>query len=101
MARLALPDLPLAFCITLGIWAALEPLDVAGAAAGLGFLMKGPIALVVPGIVLIPIWWRERPHDAFVRDLALTALSSPDRSPVVRGDDARARNRVSSELFRR
>ena len=45
MARLALPDLPLAFLITLAIWAALDdrPL-VAGAVAGLGFLMKGPLA---------------------------------------------------------
>jgi 4-amino-4-deoxy-L-arabinose transferase-like glycosyltransferase len=61
MARLALPDLPLAFLITLAIWAALDdrPL-VAGAVAGLGFLMKGPLALVIPAIVLIPIWWHER-----------------------------------------
>jgi 4-amino-4-deoxy-L-arabinose transferase-like glycosyltransferase len=61
MARLALPDLPLAFLITLAIWAALDdrPL-LAGAVAGLGFLMKGPLALVIPAIVLIPIWWHER-----------------------------------------
>ena len=60
MARTALPDLPLAFCITLGVWAAIERrFALAGAAAGLGFLMKGPIALVVPGVILLPIWWRE------------------------------------------
>jgi 4-amino-4-deoxy-L-arabinose transferase-like glycosyltransferase len=61
MARMALPDLPLAFLITLGIWMALERRWLlAGMAAGLGFLMKGPVALVVPGLVLLPIWWRER-----------------------------------------
>ena len=38
-------------------WAAL-----AGLAAGLGFLTKGPLALVIPAIVLVPIWWRERHH---------------------------------------
>ena len=60
MARLALPDLPLAFLITLAIWAALDERPViAGAAAGLGFVMKGPLAVVIPAIVLIPIWWRE------------------------------------------
>ena len=61
MARLALPDLPLAFLITLAIWALLENRWLlAGAAAGLGFVMKGPLALVIPAIVLLPIWWRER-----------------------------------------
>ena len=60
MARLALPDLPLALLITLTIWTALEQRWVlAGAAAGLGFLMKGPVALAVPALVLVPIWWRE------------------------------------------
>jgi len=60
MARLALPDLPLAFLITLTIWTALEERWLlAGAAAGLGFLMKGPVALAVPALVLLPIWWRE------------------------------------------
>jgi 4-amino-4-deoxy-L-arabinose transferase-like glycosyltransferase len=67
MARSALPDLPLTFFITLGIWAALRAADAAGAwwaiagfAAGAGFLMKGPVALVVPAVVLLPIAWRER-----------------------------------------
>jgi 4-amino-4-deoxy-L-arabinose transferase-like glycosyltransferase len=95
MARAALPDLPLTFCITLTIWAALRAIDVAserragpsafakatadrrssesegwsepatkwwvlaGASAGAGFLMKGPVALVVPALVLLPIAWRE------------------------------------------
>jgi 4-amino-4-deoxy-L-arabinose transferase-like glycosyltransferase len=71
-ARMALPDLPLAFLITLTIWSAMRAsLDpdrasartawwvLSGVAAGLGFLTKGPVALVVPGLVLLPIWWRE------------------------------------------
>jgi 4-amino-4-deoxy-L-arabinose transferase-like glycosyltransferase len=71
MARAALPDLPLAFFMTATIWAALRAADpaeklptswaaIAGLAAGLGFLTKGPLGVVIPAIVLIPIWWRER-----------------------------------------
>ena len=87
-ARMALPDLPLAFFITLGIWAALRAtLDnedglprtgwwaIAGISAGLGFLMKGPVALVVPAVVLLPIWWRERPAGGFVRGCAVAAAA--------------------------
>jgi len=60
MARLALPDLPLACLVTLTIWTSLEQRwALAGAAAGLGFLMKGPVAVAVPALVLLPIWWRE------------------------------------------
>jgi 4-amino-4-deoxy-L-arabinose transferase len=67
-ARLALPDLPLAFCITLTISAAFRATDdgrlsswaIAGAGAGLGLLMKGPVAIVVPALVLLPVWWLER-----------------------------------------
>jgi 4-amino-4-deoxy-L-arabinose transferase-like glycosyltransferase len=75
MARLALPDLPLTFFITLAIWSALQQRwGLAGAAAGLGLLMKGPVALVVPGLVLLPIWWRERRRiSVSVRGLALAA----------------------------
>ena len=77
MARLALPDLPLAFFITLGIWAAFDNRWLlAGAAAGLGFLMKGPIALVVPAIVLFPVWWRERQLTRLPwRDVGLAAAA--------------------------
>jgi 4-amino-4-deoxy-L-arabinose transferase-like glycosyltransferase len=70
MARSALPDLPLTFCITLTIWAALRAADAAGTSmtwwvltgvgGGAGFLMKGPVALVVPAVVLLPIMWRDR-----------------------------------------
>ena len=71
MARAALPDLPLALFMTATIWCATVAIDptesapaawaaLAGLAAGLGFLAKGPLALVIPAIVLAPIWWRER-----------------------------------------
>jgi 4-amino-4-deoxy-L-arabinose transferase-like glycosyltransferase len=75
MTRAALPDLPLAFFITLGIWSALERRWwLAGAAAGFGFLMKGPVAVVLPGLVLLSIWWRERAWRTLrVRDLAIAA----------------------------
>jgi 4-amino-4-deoxy-L-arabinose transferase-like glycosyltransferase len=75
IARMSLPDLPLAFCITLTIWAALERRwAIAGLGAGLGFLAKGPIALVVPAIVLVPIWWRERRvAPVRMRDLAMAS----------------------------
>ena len=67
-ARLALPDLPLAFCITLTIWAVFRATDdgrlsswtIAGVGAGLGLLMKGPVAIVIPALVLLPAWWLER-----------------------------------------
>jgi len=71
MARLALPDLPLALFITATIWCAMRATDprekvpaswaaLVGLATGLGFLTKGPLAIVIPAIVLAPIWWRER-----------------------------------------
>jgi 4-amino-4-deoxy-L-arabinose transferase-like glycosyltransferase len=73
MARFALPDLPLALFITATIWCAMRATDraetvpaswaaLAGLSAGLGFLTKGPLAVVIPTIVLVPIWWRERRH---------------------------------------
>jgi 4-amino-4-deoxy-L-arabinose transferase len=95
MARSALPDLPLTFCITLGIWATLRAADaaglrragavgpatemkwwaLAGVAAGAGFLTKGPVALAVPAVVLMPIAWRERRRlQLDVRGIALAVL---------------------------
>jgi 4-amino-4-deoxy-L-arabinose transferase-like glycosyltransferase len=64
-ARLALPDLLLAFWITLTIWSALRAGTtgriawwiVAGVGGGLGLLTKGPVALVLPVIVVLPAWW--------------------------------------------
>lgn len=62
IARLALPDLPLALFVTLGTWAWLDRrYALAGLAAALGFLDKGPLALVLPGLVLLPLaWWEAR-----------------------------------------
>jgi 4-amino-4-deoxy-L-arabinose transferase-like glycosyltransferase len=71
LARMALPDLPLAFFITLTVWAAfiatLEReraprrwLLIAAAAAALGFLVKGPLAVVIPGLVVVPVLLIER-----------------------------------------
>jgi 4-amino-4-deoxy-L-arabinose transferase-like glycosyltransferase len=71
IARLALPDLPLTFFITLSIWTAFvatlererEPqrwLLVSAIAAALGFLTKGPIAVLIPALVIVPILLLER-----------------------------------------
>ena len=46
-----------------------------GIAVGLGFLTKGPVALVVPGIVLAPIWWRER-HTMIIRARDLVTVAA-------------------------
>jgi 4-amino-4-deoxy-L-arabinose transferase len=70
IARASLPDLPLAFFVTAGIWAYMEALSAGGAArawwlAGsaslaLGFLTKGPIALALPIAAIAPwlLWQR-------------------------------------------
>ena len=71
LARMALPDLPLTFFITLSIYAALVAmldnerhprrwLLIAAAAAALGFLTKGPVAIIIPLIVVAPIVLIER-----------------------------------------
>ena len=59
IGRMALPDLPLTFCITLAIWAALVStleqersprkfVMLAALGLGLGFLMKGPVGMIIP-----------------------------------------------------
>jgi 4-amino-4-deoxy-L-arabinose transferase-like glycosyltransferase len=90
IARMALPDLPLTFCITLTIWAALvSTLEfhlraprygrgaqqsprlfvlLAALGLGLGFLMKGPVGLIIPLIVIIPVLAIER------RSIALSPI---------------------------
>ena len=74
MGRQSLPDLPLTFFITAGIWGALDRRWlVAGLCAGLGFLTKGPVALIVPGIVLLPIWWQQKTWPR-IPDLAKAAV---------------------------
>ena len=79
IARMALPDLPLTFCITLAIWAALvSTLEsersprkfvlLAALGLGLGFLMKGPVGLIIPLLVIVPLLAIER------RSIALTPI---------------------------
>ena len=71
IGRLSLPDLPLAFFVTLTVYATLvgtlddHPratrwLALAGAAAGGAFLTKGPVGLVVAALAILPAWWLER-----------------------------------------
>ncbi|MDP1572330.1 MAG: glycosyltransferase family 39 protein [Vicinamibacterales bacterium] len=71
LGRMALPDLPLAFFITLAIWAAfvatLEREDrpsrwvlLSALGVGLGFLMKGPLGLIIPVMVVVPMLLIER-----------------------------------------
>ena len=61
LARMSLPDLPLAFFITLAIASAFDNRwMLAGLAAGLGFLTKGPLAVVLPVLVVVPAWWVAR-----------------------------------------
>jgi 4-amino-4-deoxy-L-arabinose transferase-like glycosyltransferase len=85
LARMALPDLPLAFLVTLTTWAALMAiverdrdarvwLLLAAGAAALGFLMKGPLAVVLPGLVVLPVLLVERRVSAVrPRDIVLAA----------------------------
>jgi 4-amino-4-deoxy-L-arabinose transferase len=78
--RLSLPDLPLAFFVTLSIWAALVALDedapsrrltwwlVSGLGAALAFLVKGPIGVALPALVagtVGAVEWRRRRHVPF------------------------------------
>ncbi len=71
IGRLSLPDLPLAFFVTLTVYATLvgtlddHPratrwLALAGASAGAAFLTKGPVGLVVAALAILPAWWLER-----------------------------------------
>lgn len=71
LGRMALPDLPLAFFITLTIWAAfvatLEQernpgrwVVLSALAAGLGLLMKGPLGILLPALVVVPLLLVER-----------------------------------------
>ena len=80
IGRMALPDLPLTFCITCAIWAALVAtleeseraprkfVLAASLALGLGFLAKGPVGVIIPVIVILPVLVIER------RSLALTPV---------------------------
>ena len=70
MARQSLPDLPLAFFITLAVWSGFEGLSpessstsasgrrywllLSAAACGLATLTKGPVGLALPVLILLP-----------------------------------------------
>jgi 4-amino-4-deoxy-L-arabinose transferase-like glycosyltransferase len=94
IGRMALPDLPLTFCITLAIWASLvSTLEqersprkfvlLAACGFGLGFLMKGPVGLIIPAIVIMPLWMIERrsiglnPVDIVLGFLLMIAIAAP------------------------
>jgi 4-amino-4-deoxy-L-arabinose transferase-like glycosyltransferase len=94
LARMALPDLPLAFFITLAIWAAFVAtlererhprrwLLLTATAAALGFLMKGPLAAIIPALVVLPILLIERRSfnlelaDVVLATLLFLAIASP------------------------
>jgi 4-amino-4-deoxy-L-arabinose transferase-like glycosyltransferase len=86
LARMALPDLPLAFFVTCAIWTAFvatlerernprQWLMYAATAAALGFLVKGPLALVLPVTVVVPILLMERrSFNVSLSDVVLAAL---------------------------
>jgi 4-amino-4-deoxy-L-arabinose transferase-like glycosyltransferase len=83
---MALPDLPLAFFVTCAIWTAFvatlerernprQWLMYAATAAALGFLVKGPLALVLPVTVVVPILLMERrSFNVSLSDVVLAAL---------------------------
>ena len=94
MARMALPDLPLTLFITSSIYAALvamldnerhprQWLLLAAAIAALGFMTKGPVAIIIPLIVVAPIVLIERRStnlefsDIVLAGLLFVALALP------------------------
>jgi 4-amino-4-deoxy-L-arabinose transferase-like glycosyltransferase len=94
IGRMALPDLPLAFCISLAIWAALVAtleqersprkfVLLASLALGLGFLTKGPVGLIIPFIVIVPVLMIERrsialtPSDVVLGGFVMVAVAVP------------------------
>ena len=94
IGRMALPDLPLTFCITLAIWAAfVSTLEqerstrkfviLAALGLGLGFLMKGPVGVIIPALVIVPVLMIERrsiglnPADIVMGFLIMLAVAMP------------------------
>ena len=94
IGRMALPDLPLTFCITLTIWAALvctleqerstrKFVILAALGLGLGFLMKGPVGIIIPALVIVPVLMIERrsiglnPADIVMGFLIMLAVALP------------------------
>ena len=94
LGRMSLPDLPLALFVTATIGAALVAIGdrvprprgwlvAAAVSASLGFLMKGPLAVVLPAIVVAPIVAIERRAsrlrmaDLVVAALVFVAIAAP------------------------
>ena len=94
VARLSLPDLPLAFFMTLtivlGVGGLLEQgaprlgwLAGASAAAGAAFLTKGPVGVAVPALVLVPLvvierrWAALRPGPIALALVVFTLVAAP------------------------
>ena len=94
IGRMALPDLPLTFCITLAIWAALVStleqernprkfVILAALGLGLGFLVKGPVGVIIPLIVIVPVLMIERrsiglnPADIVLGFIVFIAVAMP------------------------
>ncbi len=72
--RLAVADMPMVLFVTLAMWSLMQICHAGGGGAwnrwhwilygslGLGFLAKGPLALIVPGLALVMqrfLWWRK------------------------------------------
>ena len=86
LGRMALPDLPLALSVTATIAACLIAIGdrvprprtwlvLAAVTAALGFLTKGPLALVLPAVVVVPVLLIERRASRLrVTDLLVAAL---------------------------
>jgi 4-amino-4-deoxy-L-arabinose transferase-like glycosyltransferase len=100
MARMALPDLPLALLITVACWAVAESVSagragegsasrwwllLASAASALGLLMKGPVGLVLPGLLGLVLLlrrepgprWPWRPADLVLAAVVFVVLGAP------------------------
>lgn len=94
LGRMSLPDLPLALSVTTTIATSLiaigdrvprprQWLLAAAVSAAVGFLTKGPLAVVLPAAVLLPILLierrvsRVRAADVLVAAAAFTALAAP------------------------
>ena len=98
MTRQALPDLPLAFFVTLAVWAGFEAffrtgnallglsprgwLLLSAAASALAALTKGPVGVALPVLIILPVVaferWRAATHARRLsvsgRDLALAVV---------------------------
>lgn len=99
LARQSLPDTPLAFLVSVTAWAAIEAFDVrssttsraslsrggwlviAAIAAALGTLVKGPVAIALPVMILVPLLFWQRgqtgrlwPERLGVREIAVALV---------------------------